>query len=127
MTLGEVLTLFKIEKPTRLDDALLIKCISDLELTVCREVFLTHEGAPARALSFEGYTASTPLETELLIPAPYDGIYSKWLSMQVDRIYCDVQRYNNSASLFYNEYMNFASYYNREHLPLSRADSFTTE
>ena len=62
-------------------------------------------------------------DTELLVPTPYDSLYTYYLHMQIDKANND-QRYDNSAMSFSNAYNSFSAYYNRTHLPLQKHQYF---
>ena len=68
---------------------------------------------------FEGYSEETSLETELLIPAPYDEVYILWLEARIDHANNEYGKYNNSSVMFNNAYSEYMRYYNRNNLPLS--------
>lgn len=106
------------------DDEILIRWLSELEYTAVDEVFLTHRDVPSRAATFGGYSFLNDRNTELLIPEPFSQVYTDYLSMKSDISVCDIQRYNNSAAIFFNSYSSFADWYNRRHRPLSAVSSF---
>ena len=54
-----------------------VEWLSRLDSMVKRLIIDTHEGA--ESTSFSDYTANTPLDTVLLVPAPYDEMYLRWL------------------------------------------------
>ena len=95
-----------------------LRWLSTLDLTVKHEIIDTHEQeAP---VEFEGYSATTPMDTELLIPAPYDEVYFRWLEAQIDYANGEYGRYNNSITMFNASYNAFANYYNRTHMPIGQ-------
>ena len=95
-----------------------IKWLSTLDGIIKREIIDTHEGGDGG--EFSGYTDSS-LMTKLLVPAPYDDIYIKWLEAQIDYANGEYGKYNNSITMFINAYEAFAKYYNRTHMPKSRS------
>lgn len=92
--------------------------LSTIDGTIKREVIDTHEGG--EDIVFEGYTDDTPLETELLAPAPYDDLYIKWLEAQIDYANAEYGKYNNSKMAFNTAYTAYESWYNRNHMPLGK-------
>lgn len=76
-----------------------------------------HEGG--EAVTFEGYTDETPMDTELLVPAPFDTLYQRWLEAQIDLANVEYDKYNASISLFNTEYHAFEDDYHRTHMPIS--------
>ena len=91
--------------------------LSELELMIRHEVLDTHEDSPAP--EFAGYSEDTELTTELLLPAPYDRLYLRWLEAQIDYANGEYGRYNNSIQMFNAEYLAFQSWWNRTHKPVS--------
>lgn len=55
------------------------------------------------------------LETDLLVPAPYDKLYISYLKSKIEEAYGETERYNNSAYIFNNELQDFKAYWNRTH------------
>lgn len=98
--------------------------LSELDGRILKEVILTHDGAEeestyAKVLS--GYSYINDSEESLLVSAPYSDIYIKWLTMQIDYANADINRYNNSLSAFERSYSDFVNYYNRTHIPKTKA------
>ena len=67
---------------------------------------------------FPGYDEGTDQGTELLVPFPYDEIYTWWLMSKVDIQNQEIDKYNNDRTLFNNAYDTFSDYWTREHMPL---------
>lgn len=101
-------------KPNAYSQDVKIKWLSTLDGIIKKEIIDTHEGG--EGVSFTGYTA-TSLMTEMLVPAPYDDIYIKWLEAQIDYANGEFKRYNNTKNMYNNAYLAYAAAYNREHLP----------
>ena len=115
MTLGEVLAQIDGLKYNPYTTAEKLRWLSDLEGRIRTEIVDTHEGAPETP--FVPFTPDTPLDTELLIPAPYDGVYLRHLEARMDYHSGEIDRYNNSSQLFNAVYSGFWRHYNRTHLP----------
>ena len=92
-----------------------IRWLSILDGTVKTEIIDTHEGG--ESVTFRPYGESTPLVTELLIPAPYDDVYIKWLEAQIDYASGEYDKYNNSITMYNAAYAAFEKYYHRTHRP----------
>lgn len=92
--------------------------LSTLDGIIKKEIIDTHEGADN--VTFNGYDDSTPNDTELLVPAPYDDIYIKWLEAQIDYGNSEIGKYNNSMAMFNAAYSNYERYYNRTHMPIGK-------
>ena len=96
--------------------------LSRLDSMVMRHIIDNHEGA--ESISFSGYTADTPLETVLLVPAPYDEMYLKWLESQIHYHNGEYDKYNNAILMYNTVFENYAAYYNRTHKPVQRGRRF---
>lgn len=93
-----------------------IRWLSNLDGTIKKNIIDKFVGGDE--VTFEGYTAETPLETELLVPAPYDmTVYSYWLQAQIDYWNQELSKYNNSITLYNTAYTEFERWYIRNHMP----------
>jgi len=95
-----------------------IRWLSILDGTVKTEIIDTHEGS--ESVTFRPYSESTPLVTELLIPAPYDDVYIKWLEAQIDYASGEYDKYNNSITMYNAAYAAFEKHYHRTHKPITK-------
>ena len=93
-----------------------IEWLSRLDHMVKTQIIDSHEGG--EKVSFTGYDDSTDPHTELLIPAPFDEAYLRWMEAQIDYHNSEYDRYNQSILMFKAEYDSFARWYNRNHMPL---------
>ena len=96
-----------------------IAWLSKLDATVKKEIIDTHEGA--ENIKFNGYDENTSLDTQLLVPAPHDTMYIRWLEAQIDYQNGDITRYSNSMAMFNSEYSAYSRWYNRTHMPLGKS------
>ena len=101
-------------KPNNYSQEDKIKWLSTLDGIIKIEIIDTHEGSSVGA--FNGYDMSS-LETKLIVPAPYDDIYIKWLEAQIDYNNSEIGKYNNSMVMYNSAYSNYERYYNRTHMP----------
>lgn len=122
MTIMEVIHRINTVKPNSYDQALKIKWLSTLDGIIKKEIIDTHEGA--ENVAYNGYTEETNLLTELIVPAPYDDIYIRYIEMQIDYANGEYGKYNNSRTMFNDAYSAFEKYYNRENMPLKRGKRF---
>lgn len=90
--------------------------LSELDGRVFEEIICTHDISPDTI--FEGYGPETDPETCLLIPDPYAKVYLHYLEAKLDYRQGEMERYNNSSAAFNQAYAEFASWYNRTHMPL---------
>jgi hypothetical protein len=95
-----------------------IRWLSMLDGIVKKEIIDTHEGG--EKVTFEGYDGFSLMQ-ELLVPAPYDDIYIKWLEAQIDYTNGEYGKYNNSITMYNNAYLTYAKAYHREHRPINTA------
>ena len=91
-----------------------IRWLSEVDGMVKREILETHEGEVSK---FTGYVLDRPGDTELLVPAPYDALYLRWLEAQIDYHHGEYGKYNNALALFKACYQAYADYYHRNHMP----------
>lgn len=101
-------------KPNNYSQEDKVKWLSTLDGIIKTEIIDTHEGADN--VTFKGYDISS-LETELLVPAPYDDIYIKWLEAQINYNNSEIGKYNNSMAMYNSAYSTYERYYNRTHMP----------
>lgn len=93
--------------------------LSRLDSMVKRLIIDTHEGGDA--VDFTGYDDSQDLNVEMLVPAPFDEIYLRWLEAQIDYANGEYDKYNNSILMYQAAYDAYANYYNRNHMPKGTA------
>lgn len=91
-----------------------VQWLSRLDWMVKRHIIDTHEGDE---VVFTGYDENTDPETELLVPAPYDEVYLRWMEAQVDYNNGEYGRYNNSVEMFNTSFNAYKNYYTRTHMP----------
>ena len=94
--------------------------LSELDSMVKVEIIDAHDGE----CSFTGYDDSTDLQTELLIPAPFDKAYLLWMEAQIDYYNHEIESYNNAIEMFYTAFNGFKRYYNRTHMPKGKKFKF---
>lgn len=95
--------------------------LSRLDAMVKKHIIDTHEG---EEVTFTGYDDSTDEQTELLIPAPYDEVYLRWLEAQIDYHNGEYEKYNNAIDMFNTAYEGYQNYYNRTHMPKGKKFKF---
>lgn len=96
--------------------------LSRLDSMVKRLIIDTHEGG--EEVNFTGYDENTDLETELLVPAPFDEMYIRWLEAQIDYTNGEYDKYNNSILMYQSAYDGYANYYNRNNMPKGKKIKF---
>jgi hypothetical protein len=118
MTLMGAINHIDAIKPNAYNEDEKKKWLSTLDGLVYEQIWATHEGAEIN--EFNGYNAGTDLSTELLVKAPFDEIYIKWLEAQIDYATGEFGKYNNSMTMFNSAFDGYARYYNRTHTPKSK-------
>jgi hypothetical protein len=85
------------------------------------QIIDTHESD--EEIYFYGYTEND-METELLVEAPYDVLYLRWLEAQIDYYNGEIARYNNSMMMYQTAYDTYDRFYNRTHMPKGQTLKF---
>ena len=92
-----------------------VKWLSRVDWMVKKHVIDTHEGA--EDVTFTGYDDLTDLNTELLVPAPHDELYLRWMEAQIHYHNGEYGKYNNAVEMFNTAFEDYKKYYNRTHMP----------
>ena len=122
MTIIEAINRIDSLKPNNYTQEDKIKWLSTIDGVIKEEIINTHEGADA--VIFDGYDVDTALDTVLIVPAPYDDIYVKWLEAQIDYFNGETAKFNNSIAMYNTAYSVFERYYNRTHMPIGKSIKF---
>ena len=109
-------------KPNSYSQSEKIKWLSTLDGLVKSEIIDTHEGG--ENIAFTPYNENSDLSILLLIPAPYDDIYIRYLEMQINYANGEFGKYNNSMDMYDKAYEAFAKFYNRTHMPIGNKFKF---
>lgn len=122
MTIIEAINKIDVLKPNNYTQLDKIGWLSELDGIIKCEIIDTHEGG--EKVVFNGYNPQTSLQTELLVPAPYDDIYIKWLEAKIDYTNAEYGKYNNTMTMYNTAYSAFARYYNRHNMPIQKKLKF---
>ena len=122
MTIIEAINRIDAVNPNNYTQPEKVAWLSTLDGVIKKEIIDTHEGS--EEVTFNGYHEDTPLDTVLLVPAPYDEVYLFWLQSKIDYWNGEMSKYNNSISMYNAAYANFEKAYNREHKPISNKLKF---
>lgn len=122
MTIMEAIYGVDAVKPNSYSQTDKIKWLSTLDGVIKSEIIDTHEGG--EDVSFSGYNETTELTTTLLVPAPYDIVYIRWLEAQIDYANGEYGRYNNTLTAYNDACTLFVRYYNRTHMPKGKKFKF---
>lgn len=115
MTILEAINRVDTTKPNSYTQTEKVDWLSTLDGIIKKEIIDTHEGG--ENIVFEGYTPDTSLDTVLLVPAPYDDIYIRWLESRIDYANGEYGKYNNSATAYNTALETYSLYYNRNNMP----------
>ena len=99
-----------------------VQWLSELDYDIKQQIIDNHEGG--QSVSFTGYNADTPVETVLLVPAPHDIMYLRWLEAQIHYHNGEYDKYNNAIVMFNTAFDSYQKHYTRTQKPLSRGVRF---
>lgn len=99
-----------------------VEWLSRLDGMVKKHIIDTHKGG--ENVEFNGYDDTTDVEKELLVPAPYDEVYLRWMEAQIDYHNGEYKKYNNSITMFNTAFNNYQAYYTRTVMPVSHGNRF---
>jgi hypothetical protein len=122
MTIAEVISQVGALKPNTYTPEDKIGWLSSLDARVKSQIIDAH--VCNEPIYFYGYDSIADQETELLVPAPYDEMYLRWLEAMIDYHNSEDDRYNNAIMLFNNAYDGYKKHYTRTHTPLSHGKQF---
>lgn len=118
MTIIEAINRVDALKPNAFTQTEKVEWLSMLDGMVKKLIIDTHEGGDD--VTFNGYDESTPMDTELLIPYPYDDCYLTWLESKISYHNAEYAKYNNAIIRFNDTYKEFSNEYNRNHMPYGK-------
>lgn len=122
MTIIEAINRIDTIKPNSFSQTEKVRWLNTLDGIIKTEIIDTHEGG--ENIVFNGYNDNTPISTELLIAAPYDDVYLRYLEMQMDYANGEYNKYENSVAMYNTAYSAFANYYNRTHMPIGKTRKY---
>lgn len=99
-----------------------VQWLSDLDNDIKQQIIDNHEGG--QSVSFTGYDANTPMDTVLLVPAPHDIIYLRWLEAQIHYHNGEYDKYNNAIIMYNTAFDAYQKHYTRTHKPLQHGRRF---
>lgn len=98
-------------KPNAYGEEEKFQWLCDLDGQVKRLVMQEEEGVH--------YSFPEDMDTQLLIPHPFESIYAMYLEAQIDLCNNDYEDYNNSTLAYTAKLAEFKKAYIREHMPKS--------
>lgn len=94
-------------KPNAFDQKTKAAWLNALEGRIAAEVFLM---APAEIRQLR-YHLPEDLETELLVTAPHDDIYTLWLAAKIDEANGEYDKYQNTMQIYNGHYGSFLRWF----------------
>ena len=122
MTINEAITRLDSLKPNGYTLSDKIGWLSIVDGMIKNNIIDTHEGG--EDVTFNEYNDETPLDTELIVKAPYDELYLSWLSSKVDFYNGEYLKYNNNIVRYNDTLTAYRNQYNRTHMPKGKKIKF---
>lgn len=113
MTVQEAISMTDALEPNQYTEQQKITWLDRLDGQIFNEIIMTHEHEEGAH-----YTPLSSGEDELLVPFPYDEIYSYWLQAKIAIENSESSKYMMNMELFNAAYTNYAHWYNRTHRPV---------
>ena len=107
MTIETCMHLVDTVMPNNLPETVKLRFLGEIEGKVRVELLGEDPGMVAVLDS------STPVDTELAVPHPYDQLYWLYLLAMMDYVSGDLARYENTATLFNAAYQNYGKWLKR--------------
>ena len=123
MTISEVLARVDRLKPNSISKADKVLWLSDCDTNIFKSIMRTHQPDEETPETFAGYDDSTSEDTVLLAEPPYDELYTHFLTMHIDMVNMDINKFNNNTALYNGALMNYAAFYTRTHRPIYPVNS----
>jgi hypothetical protein len=117
MTIKDCIDIVDNIKPNQYTIKEKVMWLSFLDEIIINEVLKTHEGYDGRYDDFGGYS-DDKISVTLIVPSPYDRLYTAYLKMKIDQENGETARYNNSKMLYNTYMMEYRKHYNKTHMPL---------
>ena len=119
MKLQQAMDRVDMMRPNMQDRELKIAWLSELDGLIWKELISKHVYY-GRLPKMQEYDRDTDPGTVLLVPAPYDNIYTYWLMAKIDEETLETEKYNNDQAMFTASYDSFSDYWTRNHMPITR-------
>lgn len=109
MIVSEAIEKVKERKPNAYSDQMLLDWLNEIEAQVQKELLDT---APEGIVS---YKLDRDMEQELMLPRPYDVLYTTYIIMMIEFNQQEYNAYNNTAELFNTQFAEAQKYYNEKY------------
>ncbi len=115
MTIIECISRIDLIKPNTYSQEEKVRWLSVIDGLIKQGIIDRHTGA--EDVVFNGYDEKTPLDTELLVPAPYDELYLYGLGARIDYWNGENDKYNDNMSMYNSAYIEYFKHYTEMHRP----------
>lgn len=122
MTIHEAINRLDALKFNTYTDTDKVEWLSRLDSAVKLQIIDSHNGGDD--VTFNGYDENTPVNTVLLVPAPYDEVYLRWMEAQIDYHNGEYDKFNNSIIMYNTAFDEYQKYYTRTHKPVQLGRRF---
>ncbi len=129
-SVAEIIEQYNTERPNQVDDTHKVAWLRKCERMIINETLLSHEhdledenrielkviGSTLKitnAGSFEEHLDGFSMDTELLVPEPYDDLYLNYLDQRIAYNANDKARYNVASTQYNNSLLLYQQYVNR--------------
>lgn len=128
MKASALIAQYNMERPNEVDDAVKLKMLKKCEHMIINEVILTHEHPVTDEKKIEivnstlkitsgdtlqEHLDSFGMDTELIVPEPYEEVYIHFLDQKIAYNNNDIKRYNVAATQYNNAMLTYQQWYNR--------------
>lgn len=128
MTIREAINRADSTKANQYSDEMKMQWLSELDNRIYNDLFLTHEDNPYADIEppEEGEEDErlifpyTDDSKELLAESPYDVLYPSYIKAKIDETNEEFGKYLNSSAIYNSQYQDYARWYNRSHMPITR-------
>lgn len=107
MTPNKVIEIVDRLRPNTYDEEDKLRWINELDGQVQRLVFQEEK--------IKQYAYPDDMDTELLIPAPFDNVYVHYITAQIDYNNTEYDNYNNSVLMYETQFNEYKKDYIRKH------------
>ena len=107
MTTNKAIEIVDSLKPNSYSEEDKLRWINELDGMVQRLVIQSDE--------VKQYAYPDDMDKELIIPAPFDDVYTLFLEAKIDYYNREYANYNNSATMFESQFSEYKKAYVREH------------
>jgi hypothetical protein len=98
-----------------------VRWLSTVDAMVANVIMASYEGERE---PFTSYNPDEDMHRELLIKAPFDEIYIRWMEAMIDYHNEERNGYNASITLYNSLLESYKAWYARNHIPKSRGQRF---